>query len=334
MNPTTGCLFGCRYCYLQTAPFKFHTEFGKEMIYRTDYIDKLKRDLAKYRDLPQHLKRVQIGPACEVYHPAIVKHIHNNETDTSDISIMSNILTAFIEEQNTHNSIWAIHVVTKSNLILNDIVLLKELDFIHAFITLTTLDEKAKTVWEGSSPSVKVRLNTIEKLSSEGIFTRVMAMPLFVKPDQVEQLQKLHKGEDEELADALERERWDSAEKIWAEAQKRGARAVKGKGMNYFAPELLLRGDKRRIKGRNGDPKKEKLVNSGEIVLNKSGTPKTRTVPTLEQHRVLNQDGTPQRTAKGNIKKKIVHFKAKREVMNYGYRLMPKVKRLAWGDCT
>ena len=87
MNPTTGCLFVCRYCYLQTAPFKFHTEFGKEMIYRTDYIDKLKRDLAKYRDLPQHLKRVQIGPACEVYHPAVVKHIHNNETDTSDISI-------------------------------------------------------------------------------------------------------------------------------------------------------------------------------------------------------------------------------------------------------
>ena len=76
MNPTTGCLFGCRYCYLQTGPFNLHAEFGKEMIYRTDYITKLKKELAKHRDLPQHLKRVQIGPACEVYHPAVVKHIH------------------------------------------------------------------------------------------------------------------------------------------------------------------------------------------------------------------------------------------------------------------
>ena len=304
------------------------------MIYRTDYITKLKRELAKYRDLPQHLKRVQIGPACEVYHPSVVKYIQNNETDISDISLMSNILTAFIEEQNTHKSIWAIHLVTKSNLMLNDIDLLKELKCFQAEITLTTLDEKTKIIWEGSSPSVKVRLNTIEKLSKEGIFTRVMAMPLFIKPDQDQQLKKLHKGNEEEYADALERERWKSAGEIWAEAEKRGARAFKGKGLNYYTAELLLKGEKRRIKGRDEDPDKEKLVNSGEIVLNKNGKPRRRSVLTWENKQIFNDDGTPQKTAKGENKKKIFQFKAKRKVMNYGYRLMPKVKSLAWGDCT
>lgn len=334
MNPTTGCLFGCRYCYLQGYPFNIHAKFGVEMFYRNGYITKLKKDLEKHRNLPQHLKRVQIGPACEVYHPAVVKHIQNNETDISDISLMSNILTAFIEEQNTHNSIWAIHIVTKSNLILDDIDLLKDLNCVQAEITLTTLDETAKTVWEGSSPSVKVRLNMIEALSNNGIFTRVMAMPLFVNPERAEELENKYAGKEEVYADALERERWKSAGEIWSEAQKIGARAFKGKGLNYFTPELLLKGEKRRIKGRDEDPDKEKLVNSGEIALNKNGTPKTRTVPTWEQRRVLNQDGTPQKTAKGENKKKIVDFTAKREVMNFGYRLMPKVKRLAWGDCT
>ena len=334
MNPTTGCLFGCRYCYLQTFPFNNHTVFGEEMIYRTGYITKLKRDLAENRDLPQHLKRVQIGPACEIYHPAVMKYIHVNESDTSDISLMSNILSAFIEEQNTHNSIWAIHIVTKSNLILNDIDLLKELDCAQAEITLTTLDEKAKIIWEGSSPSVKVRLNIIEKLSSEGIFTRVMAMPLFVKPDQVEYLQTLYKGKYDELADALERERWKSADEIWFEAQKRGAKAFKAKGMNYFAPELLLQGEIRRIKGRKEDPNKEKLINSGEIVTDNKGKRKTNKVGTWAFGRVVLSDGSFEKTKSGNLRHAYRDYTEDRPIMNYGYRLMPKVKRLAWGDCT
>ena len=333
MNPTTGCLFGCRYCYLQTFPFNNHTVFGEEMIYRTGYITKLKRDLAKHRDLPQHLKRVQIGPACEVYHPTVVKHIQNNEADIFDISLMSNILTAFVEEQNTHNSNWAIHIVTKSNLILDDIDLLKDLNCVQAEITLTTLDEKAKTVWEGSSPSIKVRLNIIEKLSSEGIFTRVMAMPLFVKPDQVENLQILYKGKDDELADALEKERWNSADEIWAETKKRGAKAFKAKGMNYFAPELLLQGEMRRIKGRDEDPDKEKLINSGEILTDDKGNPQTKKVSTWEYGRVVKSDGSFERTKSGNLRKAFRDYSEDRPIMNFGYKLMPKVKRLAWGDC-
>jgi len=304
------------------------------MIYRNGYITRLKTDLEKHRNLPQHLKRVQIGPACEVYHPAVVKHIQKNETDISDISIMSNILSAFIEEQNTHNSIWALHIVTKSNLILNDIDILKDLNCVQAEITLTTLDETTKSVWEGSAPSVKVRLKTIEKLSEEGIFTRVMAMPLFVKPDQVEQLQNLHKGEDEELADALERKRWKSADEIWVETQKRGAKAFKAKGMNYFAPELLLRGDKRRIKGRNEDPDKEKLINSGEIVTDDKGKPKTNKVITWEYGRVVQSGGSFERTNSGKLRKTFHDYTKERQIMNFGYRLMAKVKRLAWGDCT
>ena len=334
MNPTTGCLFGCRYCYLQGYPFNIHAKFGVEMFYRNGYITKLKRDLKKHRGLPQHLRRVQIGPACEVYHPAVVKHIQKNETDISDISIMSNILSAFIEEQNTNNSIWAIHIVTKSNLIIDDIDLLKDLNCIQAEITLTTLDEKAKVIWEGSSPSVKVRLNTIEKLSSVGIFTRVMAMPLFVKPDQVEQLQNLHKEKDTELADALEREHWKSADEIWVEAQKRGAKAFKAKGMNYFAPELLLQGEIRRIKGRNEDPDKEKLINSGEIVTDDKGKPKTNKVRTWVYGRVVLSDGSFKKTKSDKFSKAFRDNTEDRPIMNYGYSLMPKVKNLAWGDCT
>jgi DNA repair photolyase len=65
LNANMGCLFGCIYCYTQLPPIGLHTNFGEEVKVKTWLPEKLDLELEKFRDLPQHLKRVQVNPATE-----------------------------------------------------------------------------------------------------------------------------------------------------------------------------------------------------------------------------------------------------------------------------
>ena len=52
LNPTIGCLFGCKYCYLQQYPFNQWATFGEEVKVKTRLPETLDLELQKYRDLP------------------------------------------------------------------------------------------------------------------------------------------------------------------------------------------------------------------------------------------------------------------------------------------
>lgn len=230
-NPVTGCLFGCRYCYLQTSVFAKHSDFGKEMIVKTGFVDVLKKQLSKYRPLPIHLRRVQIGNAAEVYHPYLEKVGRDNES----VPTMRRILQAFVAEQQAGYP-WAVHIVTKSTLVEHDTDLLSKLHCAQVEVTVTTLDENLKRQFEGSAPSVARRLETIRRLCESGIFVRVMAMPYLEDP-----------------------------KRIWGHCQALGAQAAKSKQLNYFDIEQLKKpGPPVRVKERNEDPSQEFLIHSGE----------------------------------------------------------------------
>ncbi|MBN1925770.1 MAG: radical SAM protein [Prolixibacteraceae bacterium] len=75
---------------------------------------------------------------------------------------------------------YPVHMLTKSDLILRDIDLLKELSikYAAASFTITTANDELSKMIEPGAPVSSKRFAAISKLASEGIYTGVMYMPL------------------------------------------------------------------------------------------------------------------------------------------------------------
>jgi len=300
LNTTTGCLYKCPYCYLRFVEmFKRHTEFGKELKVKLWIPDKLNRQLKTRRNLDQQLKRVQINPATEGYLPHLYRWFENNNI----YPINRRCLEIFKEEKEKNNSTWMLHIVTKSLEIRKDIDLIADMrDQVQVELTITTLDEEKKRIFEPFAPSVRQRLELIKELSDKGIFVRVMAMPLL--------------GE------------YTDKEEIWRLARENGAKAFKSKDLNYVTikdleMEYRTNGEvvAKRSKGRNEDPNKEMLILSGEPYRDSNGK-----TPLIEKEIIVKPRKKVDRKNKDLWKKITV----KEPLMDFGYR---KISNLDWGDC-
>jgi DNA repair photolyase len=251
LNVTNGCLYGCKYCYLQKEPYCYQTQFGTEMIVKTWLPEKLDEELSKYQELPQHLKRVQINNASECYHPMVI-----SETQRQlNRDIMAEVYEVFERQWNNTNKFWnndnnwMLHIVTKSNIILNHLDILKRIKhMVQVEITLITADQNICREYERFTPSINKRLEVIKRLSDEGIFVRVMATPFVAK---VGQSHDKIKGELERLKD------------ITFEC---GARAFKNKGLNYFSDHDVRTGQPQKVKWQENYHIPELVIKSGEQV--------------------------------------------------------------------
>ena len=74
----------------------------------------------------------------------------------------------------------ALDISTKSNLILRDIDLLKQCKNLKVAMSVNTLDEAFKDDMDQASP-IKDRLEALEQLHSEGIYTILFMSPMFPK---------------------------------------------------------------------------------------------------------------------------------------------------------
>jgi DNA repair photolyase len=73
-----------------------------------------------------------------------------------------------------------IHIITKSNLILRDIKLIKEISKIYSAVsfTITTADDELASIIEPHAPSPSQRFEAMSILSIAGIYTGVTLMPV------------------------------------------------------------------------------------------------------------------------------------------------------------
>lgn len=248
LNSGIGCHFGCQYCFIQGFPFNVHAVFGEEVKVKLWMAEKLEKELHKYQDLPQYLKRVQVNVSTEGYLP--VAMIRTRKQYGRDV--MKEVLEVFKKHWDEGNC-WMVHLLTKSHMIRKHLDIIQNMrDQIQLELTITTLDEERKKLLEGLAPSVRKRLDIIREFSEAGIFVRVMCMPLIGTREEGAALREVCLGH--------------------------GAMAFKHKGVNYWDENALLGGEAIKIRGREDEVYEDLLIKSSESVI-ENGHPRTMIVP-------------------------------------------------------
>ncbi len=171
INPYIGCEHGCTYCYARFMKrFTGHEErWGEFVDVKINAANLLQQEIKKKR-----FGRVWMSGMCDPYQPLERKY----ELTKRCLEILSR-----------HG--WPVTIQTKSPLVLRDIELLRKSNNFEVGFTITTADEGIKQIFEPNSPSIKERIETLEKLHSRGIKTFVMIAPLLPK---IEGLVKLLSG--------------------------------------------------------------------------------------------------------------------------------------------
>ncbi|MGB9778386.1 MAG: SPL family radical SAM protein, partial [Candidatus Bathyarchaeales archaeon] len=163
INPYVGCEHGCTYCYARFIKrFIHHKEkWGEFVDVKLNAPTLLQREVKKKK-----VGRVWISGLCDPYQPLERKY-----------GITRSCLEILFKQN------WPVTIQTKSTLILRDIDLLHNRRNVEVTFTITTADEGIKQIFEPKAPSIKERLQTLEKLHSVGIKTSVMIAPLLPRAE-------------------------------------------------------------------------------------------------------------------------------------------------------
>ena len=164
INPYRGCEFGCKYCYA-----RYTHEFMELDAF--EFEDKIYAKSAAAHLLRQELGRIDrkdhiaIGTATDPYQPAERR-----------FGRMRSILEVFARERGRF-----LGITTKSDLVLRDVELLREIsrgNVLSINLTITTLDEKLARLLEPRAPAPRLRLDAVRRLSDAGICVSVFPSPI------------------------------------------------------------------------------------------------------------------------------------------------------------
>lgn len=158
INPYVGCEHGCTYCYARFMKrFTGHKEPWSTFVdVKVNAADLLKREIKKKK-----LGRVWVSGVCDPYQPIEKKYRMTQKC----LEILS-------------NKNWPVTIQTKSPLVLRDLDLMKKMDDLEVGLTVTTADENTRKIFEPNAPSIKERIDALEKLRSIGLKTYAMIAPL------------------------------------------------------------------------------------------------------------------------------------------------------------
>ncbi|MEM2879573.1 MAG: radical SAM protein [Candidatus Bathyarchaeia archaeon] len=163
VNPYVGCEHGCTYCYARYVKrFTGHTEpWGKFVDVKINAPTLLQRETRSKK-----VGRVWVSGLCDPYQPLEGRY-----------NLTRKCLEILLKKG------WPVTIQTKSTLVLRDIDLLKGHGNVEVCLTITTADEGIRQIFEPKAPSIKERLETLEKLHLAGVKTCVMIAPLLPKAE-------------------------------------------------------------------------------------------------------------------------------------------------------
>jgi len=191
MNLYRGCQFACAYCdgmseYYHVDDFRTHIRV------KVNAPEVLRRELKKlgYRKTPSLLDFTE----SKTEHKKPIIGVSGGVSDSyqqaeKEYKLTRSVLEVILEHE------LPIFLLTKSDLVLRDLNLLKEINrktFVNVCFSITQMDEEKKQQYEPASSSTAERFQALKKLRREGIRGGVMAIPLIPYiSDSVENMQKL-----------------------------------------------------------------------------------------------------------------------------------------------
>lgn len=159
INPYIGCMHGCIYCYARFMKrFTDHHEpWGKFLDVKTNAAELIPKKTAKYEN-----RSITISSVTDPYQPVERKY-----------KLMRGILTNLISLQPD------LCIMTKSELILRDIDLLKRFRRCIAGVSLSLKDDSIRKEVEPLASSIERRIHALKELKKAEIRTFLFISPIF-----------------------------------------------------------------------------------------------------------------------------------------------------------
>ena len=165
INPYRGCEFACKYCYARyTHEFmemRDGMEFEQKIYVKQHTAELLRRDLRRVK----RGESIALGTATDPYQPAERRY-----------EVTRGILEEFVRHRGLE-----LGIVTKSNLIVRDLDLLREVsrnNVLSVHITVTTLNLELSRILEPRAPRPDLRMEAVREISEAGINVGVSCSPV------------------------------------------------------------------------------------------------------------------------------------------------------------
>jgi len=165
INPYRGCEFGCRYCYARyTHEFmemRDGLEFEQKIYVKQHAAGLLRHELRRVK--PD--ESIALGTATDPYQPAERRY---------------EVTRGILEEFARHHG-YELGIVTKSNLVVRDLDLLRKVaksNRLSIHITVTTLDANLARILEPRAPRPDLRLDAVRELAKAGLRVGISCSPL------------------------------------------------------------------------------------------------------------------------------------------------------------
>jgi DNA repair photolyase len=164
INPYRGCEFACKYCYARyTHEFMEMTDedFEHKIFVKQHAADLLRHELKKVK----RAEPIAIGTATDPYQPAERRY---------------EVTRAILEEFVRHRG-FEIGIVTKSNLVVRDTELLREIgchNRLFVSVTITTVNVELARILEPRAPRPDLRLEAVRQLNLAGVAAGINCAPV------------------------------------------------------------------------------------------------------------------------------------------------------------
>ncbi|MCI0353520.1 MAG: radical SAM protein [Acidobacteria bacterium] len=165
INPYRGCEFGCHYCYARyTHEFmelRQGRDFEQRIFAKQNAAWLLRNDLRQVK--PGEM--IAIGTATDPYQPAERRY---------------GVTRSVLEELAGHAGLH-VGLVTKSNLILRDVEILRRLaerNRLSVHLTVTTTNADLARLLEPRAPRPDLRLEAVRQLAAAGLHAGVLCAPV------------------------------------------------------------------------------------------------------------------------------------------------------------
>lgn len=158
INPYLGCEHGCAYCYARFMLRMGHMgeEWGSFVDVKVNALERLRIEAPR-----RNRGVVLLSSVTDPYQPL-----------EREYALTRGALKILLEHQYT------VDILTKSNLVLRDIDLLRRFDDCEVGLTITALDDGVRSAFEPIASSVQDRILALRKLRDSGLRTYVFLGPL------------------------------------------------------------------------------------------------------------------------------------------------------------